>query len=37
MTVFRPGARAAERRLETVGAEGRDPGPDSGGDDRVPA
>ena len=34
MTVFRPGARAAERRLETVVAEGHDPGPDSGGDDR---
>jgi predicted Mrr-cat superfamily restriction endonuclease len=34
MTVFRPGARAAERRLETVVAEGRDPGPDSGGEDR---
>ena len=34
MTVFRPGARAAERRLETVLADGRDPGPDSGGDDR---
>jgi hypothetical protein len=34
MTVFRPGARAAERRLETVVAQGRDPGPDSGGDDR---
>ena len=34
MTVFRPGARAAERRLETVVAGGRDPGPDSGGDDR---
>ena len=34
MTVFRPGARAAERRLETVIAEGRDPGPDSGGEDR---
>ena len=34
MTVFRPGARAAERRLETVMVEGRDPGPDSGGDDR---
>ena len=32
MTVFRPGARAAERRLETVVAEGHDPGPDSGGD-----
>jgi hypothetical protein len=32
MTVFRPGARAAERRLETVLAEGRDPGADSGGD-----
>jgi predicted Mrr-cat superfamily restriction endonuclease len=34
MTVFRPGASAAERRLETVVAEGRDPGPDSGGEDR---
>jgi predicted Mrr-cat superfamily restriction endonuclease len=34
MTVFRPGARAAERRLETVVAEGHDPGPDSGGEDR---
>jgi Restriction endonuclease len=34
MTVFRPRARAAERRLEAVVAEGRDPGPDSGGEDR---
>ena len=34
MTVFRPRARAAERRLESVLKDGRDPGPDSGGDDR---
>ena len=34
MTVFRPGATAAERRLETVIENGRDPGADSGGDDR---
>jgi predicted Mrr-cat superfamily restriction endonuclease len=34
MTVFRPRAQAAERRLETVLKDGRDPGPDSGGDDR---
>jgi hypothetical protein len=34
MTVFRPRAQAAERRLESVLKDGRDPGPDSGGDDR---
>lgn len=34
MTVFRPRAQAAERRLETLLKDGRDPGPDSGGDDR---
>jgi hypothetical protein len=34
MTVFRPRARAAERRIETVLDEGHDPGPDSGGEDR---
>jgi EVE domain len=34
MTVFRPRAQAAERRLESVVKDGRDPGPDSGGDDR---
>jgi restriction system protein len=34
MTVFRPRAQAAERRLESVLEDGRDPGPDSGGDDR---
>jgi hypothetical protein len=34
MTVFRPRARAAERRLESILKDGRDPGPDSGGDDR---
>ena len=37
MTVFRPGAGAAERRLEIVVEEGRDPGPDSGGEDRSAA
>jgi restriction system protein len=35
MTVFRPRAQAAERRLESILKDGRDPGPDSGGDDRV--
>lgn len=30
MTVFRPRARAAERRLESTLKDGRDPGPDSG-------
>ena len=34
MTVFRPRAQAVERRLESVLKDGRDPGPDSGGDDR---
>jgi predicted Mrr-cat superfamily restriction endonuclease len=34
MTVFRPRAQAAERRLESLLKDGRDPGPDSGGDDR---
>lgn len=34
MTVFRPRAQAAERRLEDALKDGRDPGPDSGGDDR---
>lgn len=34
MTVFRPRAQAAERQLEGVLKDGRDPGPDSGGDDR---
>ena len=34
MTVFRPRAQAAERRLENLLKDGRDPGPDSGGDDR---
>ena len=34
MTVFRPRAQAAERRLESIFKDGRDPGPDSGGDDR---
>jgi hypothetical protein len=34
MTVFRPRAQAAERRLESVLKDGRDPGPDSGGEDR---
>jgi predicted Mrr-cat superfamily restriction endonuclease len=34
MTVFRPRAQAAERRLESVLKDGRDPGSDSGGDDR---
>ena len=34
MTVFRPRARAAERRLENLLKDGPDPGPDSGGDDR---
>ena len=34
MTVFRPRAQAAERRLESILKDGRDPGPDSGGDDR---
>lgn len=34
MTVFRPRAQAAERRLDSVLKDGRDPGPDSGGDDR---
>lgn len=34
MTVFRPRAQAAERRLESVLKDGRDPGPDSGGDYR---
>lgn len=37
MTVFRPRAQAAERRLESVLKDGRDPGPDSGGDDRAGA
>jgi len=37
MTVFRPRAQAAERRLESVLKDGRDPGPDSGGDDRSDA
>src|SRR5271165_2500917 len=32
MTVFRPRAQAAERRLESILKDGRDPGPDSGGD-----
>lgn len=34
MTVFRPRAAAAERRLENLVKDGCDPGPDSGGDDR---
>ena len=34
MTVFRPRAQAAERRLESLLTDGRDPGLDSGGDDR---
>ena len=34
MTVFRPRAQAAERRLESLLKDSRDPGPDSGGDDR---
>lgn len=34
MTVFRPRTQAAERRLVSVLKDGRDPGPDSGGDDR---
>src|SRR6266851_1091624 len=34
MTVFRPGARGAERRLEEAMRVGQDPGPDIGGDDR---
>jgi predicted Mrr-cat superfamily restriction endonuclease len=34
MTVSRPRARAAERRLESAIEGGRDPGPDSGGEDR---
>jgi predicted Mrr-cat superfamily restriction endonuclease len=34
MTVFRPRAQAAERRMESVLKDGLDPGPDSGGDDR---
>lgn len=34
MTVFRPRAQAAERRLESVLKDGRDTGPHSGGDDR---
>lgn len=34
MTVFRPRAQATERRLQAILKDGRDPGPDSGGDDR---
>ena len=34
MSVFRPRAQAAERRLESALKDGGDPGPDSGGDDR---